>query len=119
MPGHSNPASMKEDHIEGAPGNEDKGGPIKPVEVERVIERKFQSIEPNMHSQPPGDIAVNRNSPYHPVRRRGEAAAMIDIGEGKLSSLRKRKLFYSVRRHCTVNVVLSIFPCNFACVCYD
>ena len=86
IPGHSNPGSLKEDHVEGAPGNEDKGGPIKPVEVERGVERKFQSIEPNMHSQPPGDIPVNRNSPYHPVRRRGEAAAMIDIGEGKPSS---------------------------------
>ena len=78
---------MKEDRIEGASGSEVKSVPLKPIDDQRSVERKFQPLEPGIPNQPPGDVAVNRSSPYHPVRRRGEAAAMIDIGEGNLGIL--------------------------------
>lgn len=82
MPGHGTSSGMKEDRLEGASGGEMKNVPIKPIDDQRGSDRKFQPLEASIPNQPPSDVSVNRSSPYHPVRRRGEAAAMIDIGEG-------------------------------------
>lgn len=82
IPGHGSSSSMKEDRIEGTSSSEIKSVSIQPIDDQRSAERKFQPLEPNLPNQPPNDVSVNRSSPYHPVRRRGEAAAMIDIGEG-------------------------------------
>ena len=73
---------MKDERSDGASGSEVKSVPLKPVDDQRGSDRKFQPLEPNIPNQPPNDVPVSRSSPYHPVRRRGEAAAMIDIGEG-------------------------------------
>ncbi|XP_065066919.1 uncharacterized protein LOC135692645 isoform X3 [Rhopilema esculentum] len=77
--GHGNTSAMKEERIDGAAGSEDKVISMK--DDQRNVERKFQPLDAGIHNQAPNDVSVNRSSPYHPVRRRGEAAAMIDIGE--------------------------------------
>ena len=80
--GHGSGSGIKDERIEGVSGSEVKSVPLKPMDDQRVVDRKFQPLEPNIPNQPPNDVPVSRSSPYHPVRRRGEAAAMIDIGEG-------------------------------------
>lgn len=91
IPGHGSSSGIKDERIEGASASEAKNVPMKAIDEQRSSERKFQPLDPTIPSQQPGDAPVNRSSPYHPVRRRGEAAAMIDIGEGRDAMKSKRR----------------------------
>ncbi len=78
--------TLKDERLESSKTNEDANNILKAVEEQPNSERKFQSLDAGMHASA-SEISLNRSSPYHPVRRRGEAAAMIDIAEGMLGKL--------------------------------
>eukprot|EP00794_Sanderia_malayensis_P006100 gene6100-6804_t len=82
-------AGLSDDRLEGGKSNEEAS--LKGVGEENA-ERKFnQSLDAGSLHAPVPDIPLSRSSPYHPVRRRGEAAAMIDIAEGRDVIKSKRK----------------------------
>ena len=84
LPGQSTVSSLKEERLDGSKASDDPSASLTAIEDGQSM--KFTSLDPGIHGAS-NELAMNRSSPYHPVRRRGEAAAMIDISEGKFGAL--------------------------------
>lgn len=81
LPGQSSAPTLKDERLESAKISDEPNSSFKLNEEAQSADRKFQPLD-GLHN-PGVEPPLSRSSPYHPVRRRGEAAAMIDIGEGK------------------------------------